>query len=165
MGPVSPARTGLRIRSALRLVATPSREPCGLVAGELCQPPPTLPVAVSFTSANPVTAHRQHPRRAVATRNRRSTLPPQPIHARGVWLNLLSFLRIKAFFGTSENAVKSQLWIAVSVYVLVAIIKKRLKLSATLHEILRLHAAQPRPAAGTHVSLRWPDSCGHFAGT
>jgi hypothetical protein len=54
-----------------------------------------------------------------------------------VWLNLLSFLRIKAFFGTSENAVKSQIWIAVSVYVLVAIVKKRLKLSATLYEILR----------------------------
>ena len=35
-------------------------------------------------------------------------------------------LRIKSFFGTSENAVKSQIWIAVSVYVLVAIIKKRL---------------------------------------
>jgi hypothetical protein len=47
-------------------------------------------------------------------------------------------LRIKAFFGTSENAVKSQLWIAVSVYVLVAIIKKRLKLSASLYEILQI---------------------------
>jgi IS4 transposase len=47
-------------------------------------------------------------------------------------------LRIKAFFGTSENAVKSQIWIAVSVYVLVAIIKKRLALSATLYEILQI---------------------------
>jgi hypothetical protein len=47
-------------------------------------------------------------------------------------------LRIKAFFGTSENAVKSQIWIAVSVYVLVAIIKKRLKLSASLYEILQI---------------------------
>ncbi len=47
-------------------------------------------------------------------------------------------LRIKAFFGTSENAVKSQIWIAVSVYVLVAIVKKRLKLSATLYEILQI---------------------------
>ena len=37
-------------------------------------------------------------------------------------------LRVKAFFGTSENTVKSQIWIAVSVYVLVAIIKKRLNL-------------------------------------
>ena len=47
-------------------------------------------------------------------------------------------LRIKAFFGTSENAVKSQIWIAVSVYVLVAIIKKRLRLSASLYEILQI---------------------------
>jgi hypothetical protein len=47
-------------------------------------------------------------------------------------------LRIKSFFGTSENAVKSQIWIAVSVYVLVAILKKRLKLSASLYEILQI---------------------------
>ena len=47
-------------------------------------------------------------------------------------------LRIKAFFGTSENAVKTQIWIAVSVYVLVAIVKKRLALSASLYEILQI---------------------------
>ena len=47
-------------------------------------------------------------------------------------------LRIKAFFGTSENAVKSQIWIAVSVYVLVAIVKKRLKVPATLNQILQI---------------------------
>ena len=47
-------------------------------------------------------------------------------------------LRIKAFFGTTENAVKSQIWIAVSVYVLVAIVKKRLNLSASLYEILQI---------------------------
>ena len=47
-------------------------------------------------------------------------------------------LRIKAFFGTSENAVKSQIWIAVSAYVLVAIVKKRLHLSASLYEILQI---------------------------
>src|SRR6202165_4581895 len=47
-------------------------------------------------------------------------------------------LRIKAFFGTSENAVKSQIWIAVSVYVLVAIIKQRLNLKASLYEILQI---------------------------
>lgn len=46
-------------------------------------------------------------------------------------------LRIKAFFGTSENAVKSQIWIAVSVYVLAAIIRKRLNLSLSLYEILQ----------------------------
>jgi len=47
-------------------------------------------------------------------------------------------LRIKAFFGTTENAVKTQIWIAVSVYVLIAIVKKRLELSATLYEILQI---------------------------
>jgi hypothetical protein len=47
-------------------------------------------------------------------------------------------LRIKAFFGTSENAVKSQIWIAVSVYVLVAIVKKRLRITASLYEILQI---------------------------
>jgi IS4 transposase len=47
-------------------------------------------------------------------------------------------LRIKAFFGTSENAVKTQIWIAVSVYVLVAIIRKRLRLEASLYQILQI---------------------------
>ena len=47
-------------------------------------------------------------------------------------------LRIKAFFGTSENAVKTQIWIAISVYVLVAIVKKRLKLEASLYTILQI---------------------------
>ncbi len=47
-------------------------------------------------------------------------------------------LRIKRFFGSSENAVKSQIWIAISVYVLVAIIKKRLKLKADLYTILQI---------------------------
>ena len=47
-------------------------------------------------------------------------------------------LRIKSFFGTSENAVKSQVWIAVSVYVIVAIIKKRLKITTSLYTILQV---------------------------
>ncbi len=47
-------------------------------------------------------------------------------------------LRIKRFFGTSENAVKTQIWIAISVYVLIAIIKKRLNLSASLHTLLQI---------------------------
>ncbi len=47
-------------------------------------------------------------------------------------------LRIKAFFGTSENAVKTQIWIAVSVYVLVAIVKKRFQLPASLHDLLQV---------------------------
>ena len=47
-------------------------------------------------------------------------------------------LRIKKFYGNSENAVKSQIWIAVSVYVLVAIVKKRLNLDASLYTLLQI---------------------------
>jgi len=47
-------------------------------------------------------------------------------------------LRIKAFYGTSENAVKTQVWIALSVYLLVAIIKKKLRIERTLNEILQV---------------------------
>jgi len=47
-------------------------------------------------------------------------------------------LRIKAFYGTSENAVKTQIWISVSVYVLVAIVRKRLGLEASLYQILQI---------------------------
>jgi len=48
------------------------------------------------------------------------------------------YLRIKTFFGTTENAVKTQIWIAISVYVLVAIVKKELKISLSLGEILQI---------------------------
>jgi hypothetical protein len=47
-------------------------------------------------------------------------------------------LRIKAFYGTSENAVRTQVWIAIAVYVLVAILKKRFRLSASLYTILQI---------------------------
>ena len=47
-------------------------------------------------------------------------------------------LRIKKFYGTSENAVKTQIWIAVSVYVLVAIVRKRLKLDASLYTLMQM---------------------------
>jgi IS4 transposase len=47
-------------------------------------------------------------------------------------------LRIKSFYGTSENAVKTQIWIGVSVYVLIAIIKKRMQLNANLYTISQI---------------------------
>jgi Domain of unknown function (DUF4372)/Transposase DDE domain len=47
-------------------------------------------------------------------------------------------LRIKAFFGTNENAVKTQIWIAISVYVLVAVVKKRRRVEASLYTILQI---------------------------
>jgi hypothetical protein len=52
------------------------------------------------------------------------------------WIKQL--LRIKAFYGTSENAVRTQVWIAISVYVLVAILKKRLNLNRSLHSLLQI---------------------------
>ena len=52
-------------------------------------------------------------------------------------------LRIKQFFGTSENAVKSQVWIAVATYVLVAIVKKRLNLNLSLHAMLQILSVTP----------------------
>lgn len=52
------------------------------------------------------------------------------------WIKM--HLRIKAFYGTSENAVKTQIWIAVSVYVLVAIVRKRLGLEMSLYQILQI---------------------------
>ena len=74
------------------------------------------------------------------------TLPPLTIAQlyRRRWQIELFFkwikqnLRIKSFFGTSPNAVRTQIWIAVSVYVLVAIIKKRLRLAASLYTILQM---------------------------
>ncbi len=47
-------------------------------------------------------------------------------------------LRIKSFYGTSENAIKTQIWIAISIYVLVAIVKKELKLDHSLYTILQV---------------------------
>jgi len=47
-------------------------------------------------------------------------------------------LRIKAFYGTTENAVKTQIWIAITVYVLVAIVKKLLKLDQSVYTILQI---------------------------
>ena len=75
-----------------------------------------------------------------------TTLPPLTISAlyKSRWQIELFFkwikqhLRIKRFYGTSENAVKTQIWIAVSVYVLIAIIRKRLNLEASLYTLLQI---------------------------
>ena len=72
-------------------------------------------------------------------------------------------LRIKSFFGTSENAVKSQIWTAISVYVLVAIIKKRLSAPMDLYTILQilsltLFETMPLFQLLTDIAYR-PDDC------
>ena len=53
------------------------------------------------------------------------------------------YLRINRFFGTSQNAVKTQVWVAVAVYVLVAIIRKRLNLDLSLHAMLQILSITP----------------------
>ena len=68
-------------------------------------------------------------------------------------------LRIKAFYGTSENAVKTQIWIAISIYVLVAIIKKQLRLERSLYSILQilsitLFEKMPLLQALTHMEIQ-----------
>lgn len=67
-------------------------------------------------------------------------------------------LRIKAFFGTSENAVKTQIWIAVSVYVLVAIIRKRLGLETSLYQILQILSVTLFEKTPILQALQLPDS-------
>jgi hypothetical protein len=66
-------------------------------------------------------------------------------------------LRIKAFYGTSENAVKTQIWIAVSVYVLVAIVRKRLGLEASLYQILQILSLTLFEKAPILWALQAPD--------
>ena len=68
-------------------------------------------------------------------------------------------LRIKAFYGTSENAVKTQIWIAVSVYVLVAIVRKRLELEASLYQILQILSLTLFEKTPILQALHASDSC------
>ena len=67
-------------------------------------------------------------------------------------------LRIKRFFGTSENAVKTQIWIAVSVYVLVAIVKRRLALDASLYTLLQILSVTLFEKMPMHQALAHDDS-------
>jgi len=67
-------------------------------------------------------------------------------------------LRIKVFYGTSENAVKTQIWIAVSVYVLVAIVRKRLRLEASLYQILQILSVTLFEKTPILRALQPPDS-------
>src|SRR5271156_6622857 len=71
-------------------------------------------------------------------------------------------LRIKAFYGTSENAVKTQIWIAVSVYVLVAIVRKRLGLDASLYTLMQVFSVTEFEKASIEsVILQTADSSGY----
>ncbi len=73
------------------------------------------------------------------------------------WLK--QHLRIKKFYGASENAVKTQIWIAVSVYVLVALVRKRLGLEASLYQILHILSVTLFEKPGIHLTQVTPTSC------
>ena len=72
-------------------------------------------------------------------------------------------LRIKAFYGTSENAVKTQIWIAVSVYVLVAIVRKQLELDASLYQILQILSVSLFEKTPILCALQATDEDANFA--
>jgi len=67
-------------------------------------------------------------------------------------------LRIKQFYGTSENAVKTQIWIAVSVYVLVAIVKKQLGLEASLYRLMQVISVTIFEKTPLHTALSSDES-------
>jgi len=73
-------------------------------------------------------------------------------------------LRIKAFYGTSENAVKTQIWIAISIYVLIAIVKKRLEIDLSLYtmlQILSLTLFQKIPVSQALTELNYKNDIDH----
>jgi hypothetical protein len=72
-------------------------------------------------------------------------------------------LRIKAFYGTSENAVKTQIWIAVSIYVLVAIVRKRLGLVTSLYQALQILSVTLFEKAPILCALQAPEADAEFA--
>jgi hypothetical protein len=72
-------------------------------------------------------------------------------------------LRIKAFYGTSENAVKTQIWIAVSIYVLVAIVRKRLGLAASLYQALQILSVTLFEKTPILCALQAPEADAEFA--
>jgi hypothetical protein len=67
-------------------------------------------------------------------------------------------LRIKSFYGASENAVKTQIWIAVSIYVLVAIVRKRLGLEISVYQILPVLSVTLFEKTPILQALQPPDS-------
>ena len=73
-------------------------------------------------------------------------------------------LKIKSFLSTSPNAVKTQIWIEISVYVLVAIIKKTLKIELSLYTILQIFSVSPRFNRGAYLSTTYRNRIPKFRG-
>ena len=137
------SKTNTRLR---RLYSLPVDKSCGIRCDQI-----VIPTVFYSQKAYPAKLRRikyfddQHKKNLVFLTNH-FTLPALTVAElyRCRWQIELFFkwikqhLRIKAFYGTSENAVKTQIWIAISVYVLVAIIKKRLRIESSLYTILQI---------------------------
>jgi hypothetical protein len=89
------------------------------------------------------------------------SLFPWPKFRQRKWIK--QHLRIKAFYGTSENAVKTQIWIAVSIYVLVAIVRKRLGLAASLYQTLQILSVTLFEKTPILCALQASDAAAEFA--
>jgi len=138
-----------------------SRRPTGI----LCDPT-AVPDGVTTSQDDPdklrrIQYHDRAPETTLVVLTHDGVLPSQTLADlyRAHWHIALFFkgikqtLRIKAFFGTSETAVKSPIWIAVSVYVLVAIIRNRLTLDMSLHTILQILSVTPFEKMTLHQLL------------
>jgi hypothetical protein len=159
---VTRARSDQRVR---RVYSRPADKPSGIMADQL-------------VSLEVFRTHRDYPshlrrirfhdpetgKRLVFLTNQ-FTLPAKTICAlyKSRWRVELFFkwikqhLRIKAFYGTTENAVKTQIWIAVSVYLLVAIIKKRLQLPGSLYTLLQVLSVTLFEKMPISLALQQPD--------
>ncbi len=82
------------------------------------------------------TSSSVHEESLAERRTRTSVVRLNPSRVKSKWIK--QNLRIKAYFGTSENAVKTQVWIAISTDVLVAILKRELKINRSLSDILQI---------------------------
>ena len=137
------SKTNTRLR---RLYSLPVDKTCGLRCDQI-----VIPEGFYSKKAYPAKLRRikyfdDHHKKNLVFLTNHFTLPALTVAElyRCRWQIELFFkwikqhLRIKAFYGTSENAVKTQIWIAISVYVLVAIIKKRLRIESSLYTILQI---------------------------
>ena len=144
-----PGPSSSRVPSRSMLIASIRRRRIARPASFATRPSPwtaSTPVRITPNFCGASASRTPSPARRWSSSPTTSRFRPPPsarsTKAAGRW-NLFfkwikQHLRIKQFYGTSENAVKTQIWIAVSVYVLVAIVKKRLDLDASLDTLLQI---------------------------
>ena len=131
---------------AHRVYSAPTDRSTGIICDQTISWTASTPVRITPNFCGASASRTPSPARRWSSSHNNFSLPAATICAlyKSRWQVELFFkwikqhLRIKQFYGTSENAVKTQIWIAVSVYVLVAIVKKRLDLDASLYTLLQI---------------------------